>query len=163
MSLETDLLLDRRRLKRRLFGWRLVTVIAVMSTLGVALRTSGILPHRKHLARVTVIGLITEDRELNQAVEALAKDDSVPAVILYISSPGGSVAGGESLHDIVRRVAAKKPVVAVMGGIAASAGYMIAVPASTIFAREGTLTGSIGVLLETAEISGLLKTIGISA
>ena len=61
----------------------------------------------------------------------------MPAVILYINSPGGSVAGGESLHDAIARVAAKKPVVAVMGGTAASAGYMIAMPAARIFAREG--------------------------
>jgi protease-4 len=80
-----------------------------------------------------------------------------------INSPGGSVAGGEELHDAIRRVAAKKPVVAVMGGTAASAGYMIAVPATRIFARESTLTGSIGVLLQTGEVSGLLKTLGVSA
>ena len=60
------------------------------------------------------------------------------------------MAGGESLHDAIARVAAKKPVVAVMGGTAASAGYMVAVPAARIFAREGTLTGSIGVLLRPA-------------
>ena len=80
-----------------------------------------------------------------------------------IDSPGGSVAGGEALHDAIGRVAAKKPVVAVMGGEAASAGYMIAVPAARIFAREATLTGSIGVLLETGEASGLLGKIGITA
>ena len=67
------------------------------------------------------------------------------------------MAGGEGLHDAIAHVAAKKPVVAVMGGTAASAGYMVAVPAARIFAREGTLTGSIGVLLETGEVSGLLK------
>ncbi len=84
-------------------------------------------------------------------------------MILSIDSPGGSVSGGETLHDAIARVAAKKPVVAVMGGLAASAGYMIAVPASRIFAREATLTGSIGVLLETGEVSGLLNKIGITA
>jgi len=80
-----------------------------------------------------------------------------------INSPGGSVAGGEGLHDAIAHVAGKKPVVAVMGGLAASAGYMIAVPATRIFAREATLTGSIGVLLETGEVSGLLKSLGVSA
>ena len=73
------------------------------------------------------------------------------------------MAGGEGLHDAIARVAEKKPVVAVMGGVAASAGYMIAVPAARIFAREATLTGSIGVLLETGEVSGLLKSIGVNA
>ncbi len=73
------------------------------------------------------------------------------------------MAGGEGLHDAIAHVALKKPVVAVMGGTAASAAYMIAVPAAHIFAREGTLTGSIGVLLETAEVSGLLKMLGITS
>ena len=93
----------------------------------------------------------------------LADNANVKALIVAIDSPGGSVAGGEGLHDAIARVAAKKPVVAVMGGVAASAGYMIAVPAARIFAREATLTGSIGVLLETGEVSGLLKSIGVNA
>ncbi len=93
----------------------------------------------------------------------LADDDNVKALIVSIDSPGGSVAGGESLHDAIAHVAARKPVVAVMGGLAASAGYMIAVPAARIFAHDATLTGSIGVLLETPEVSGLLAKIGVDA
>ena len=84
----------------------------------------------------------------------LADNDSVKALIVAIDSPGGSVAGGEGLHDAIAHVAGKKPVVAVMGGTAASAGYMVAVPAARIFAREGTLTGSIGVLLRPARCPG---------
>ena len=80
-----------------------------------------------------------------------------------VDSPGGSVAGGEGLHDAIVRVAAKKPVVTVMGGVAASAGYMISVPAARIFARNATLTGSIGVLLESPEFSGLLGKLGVQA
>jgi protease IV len=110
-----------------------------------------------------VKGLITEDRKVTEAIDALADNGQVKAVIVSIDSPGGSVAGGETLHDAIARVAAKKPVVVTMGGLAASAGYMIAVPAHRIFAREATLTGSIGVLLETGEVSGLLGKIGISA
>jgi len=109
-----------------------------------------------------VSGIITQDRKLNDAVAKLAADNRVKALIVEIDSPGGSVAGGESLHDAIAQVAAKKPVVVVMDGIAASAGYMIAVPAARIFAQSGTLTGSIGVLLPTGEVSGLLKTLGVS-
>jgi protease-4 len=162
MSLETDLLLDRRRLKRRLIAWRSVAVLAALAAVLVALRGQDLLA-RGHVARLVVSGIITEDRKLIEAVGKLADDDSVKALVVSINSPGGSVAGGEGLHDAVARVAAKKPVVAVMGGTAASAGYMVAVPAARIFAREGTLTGSIGVLLETGEVSGLLKNLGISA
>jgi protease-4 len=163
MSLETDLLLDRRRLKRRLFVWRSVAVLAVLAAVLVVLRGQHVGLGRSHLARLAVSGIITDDRKLNETVTKLADDDSVKALIVAINSPGGSVAGGEALHDAIAHVAGKKPVVAVMGGTAASAGYMVAVPAARIFAREATLTGSIGVLLETGEVSGLLKSIGVNA
>jgi protease IV len=162
MSLETDLLIDRRRLKRRLFAWRVVAVIAVVAAILVGLGQSGLLPERRHIERVTVSGIITEDRRLTESIEALAKDDHVPAVLVVIDSPGGSVSGGESLHDALARVAKVKPVVAVMEGMAASGGYMTAVACTRIYAREATLTGSIGVLMETGEVSGLLGKLGIS-
>jgi protease-4 len=161
MSLETDLLLDRRRLKRRLVFWRVFAVVAlVVAALG-GLRGAGLTPTGAHITRVTVSGLITEDHKVTEAIDALADNNQVKAVILSIDSPGGSVSGGETIHDAIARVAAKKPVVVTMGGLAASAGYMIAVPATRIFAREATLTGSIGVLIETGEISGLLGKLGI--
>ena len=163
MSLETDLLLDRRRLKRHLVFWRAFAVLAVLASALLVVARSGGLSFGPHLARLNVSGLITDNRKLTEAVTALAKNDSVKALIVFIDSPGGSVAGGESLHDAIARVAAVKPVVSVMGGTAASAGYMVAVPAARIWAREATLTGSIGVLLETGEVSGLLANIGITA
>jgi protease-4 len=163
MTLETDLILDRRRLKRHLFFWRSFAVLAVLLAMLVALHGNGVGLERAHVARLQVSGLITEDPKLNRAVEKLADDASVKALIVSINSPGGSVSGGESLHDAIAQVAAKKPVVTVMGGLAASAGYMIAVPAARIFAHEATLTGSIGVLLEAPEVSGLLAKIGVDA
>lgn len=163
MSLETDLLLDRRRLKRRLVFWRVFAVVALVVAVLAGLRGAGLTPEGAHITRVSVNGIITEDRKLTDSIDKLATDSRVKAVILSIDSPGGSVSGGETLHDAIARVAAKKPVVVTMGGLAASAGYMIAVPATRIFAREATLTGSIGVLLETGEVSGLLDKLGISA
>lgn len=161
-GLETDLLLDRRRLKRRLFFWRGLAVAAVLLAVLVAGR--GLVPSvGGHVARLNVSGIITDDRKLVEAIAEVAGDDSAKALIVAINSPGGSVAGGDSLHTAIARVAAKKPVVAVMGGTAASAGYMIAMPAARVFARESTLTGSIGVLLQTGEVSGLLAKLGISA
>jgi protease-4 len=162
VSLETDLLLDRRRLKRRLFVWRSLTVIAVLAAVLVALRGAHVAVGGARIERLTISGIISDNRKLNEAIDKLADSASVKALIVAIDSPGGSVAGGEGLHDAIARIAAKKPVVAVMAGTAASAGYMIAVPAERIFAREATLTGSIGVLLETGEVSGLLGKIGIS-
>ena len=161
MSLETDLLIDRRRLKRRLFAWRVVAVIAVVLAILAGIGKSGLFPVGRHIERVSVAGVITEDRKRTEAIEALARDDRVAAVLVVIDSPGGSVAGGESLHDALARVAKVKPVVAVMEGMAASGGYMTAVACNRIYAREATLTGSIGVLMETGEVSGLLGKLGI--
>lgn len=163
MSLETDLLLDRRRLKRRLFFWRSFAVLAVLAAVLVALRGENLRFGRDRVERLVVSGIITQDSRLDNAVDKLVDNGSVKAVIVSIDSPGGSVAGGEALHDAIARVAAKKPVVAVMGGVAASAGYMVAVPATRIFASEATLTGSIGVLLETGDISGLLGKLGVNS
>lgn len=162
MSLETDLLLDRRRLKRRLVFWRVFAVAALIVAALVGMKGAGLTPESAHIERVTIKGMITENTKLTDAIEKLADDKSVKAVILAVDSPGGSVAGGESLHDALVRVAAKKPVVVTMGGLAASAGYMISVPGARLFARESTITGSIGVLMETAEVSGLLQKVGIS-
>ncbi|HEY0202554.1 MAG TPA: signal peptide peptidase SppA [Acetobacteraceae bacterium] len=165
MALETDLLLDRRRLKRRLNFWRAAAVLAVVAALaavGTRSRSLGGVG-LAHVARVNVTGVITEDRKLLEAVTDLAKDGTVRAVIVSIDSPGGSVAGGESLRGALIRVAAAKPVVAVMRGTAASAGYMVALPSARIFARDATLTGSIGVILETGNVGGLLQRLGVSA
>lgn len=165
MSLETDLLLDRRRLKRRLLLWR---VLAVAAIAGVALLALGRGPGQPwsgapHLARLSVTGFIGTDAARIRDLAAAGKDRQVKALIVAIDSPGGAVAAGEALHDAIAAVARVKPVVVVMGGTAASAGYMIAVPAARIFARQSTLTGSIGVLLETGEVSGLLASLGITA
>lgn len=165
MSLETDLLLDRWRLKRRLSVWQIVAVVAVLAAvaagIGRGARVAAL--EGPHVARLSVSGIITDDRKLTDRIAGLADNASIRAVIVYIDSPGGSVSGGESIHDALALVAAKKPVVAVMAGTAASAGYMIAMPAARVFAREATITGSIGVILETGEVSGLLGKIGVSA
>jgi protease IV len=163
MTLESDLLVDSRRLKRRLFAWRAIAIVAAVVAVIIALGKPGAPLLGRHVARLTVSGLITDDRKRTEAVEKLAKDDSVAALLVDVDSPGGSVAGGEGLHDAIAHVAARKPVVAVMGGTAASAAYMISVPDTRIFAREGTLTGSIGVLMENVEFAGLLKSVGVDA
>ncbi len=163
MSFETDLLLDRRRLKRRLIAWRVIAVLAVVAAVLVAVRGHGLFRFSGgHVALVRIDGIITDDANLERAIARVGRDRSAKAMIVSIDSPGGSVGGGEALHDAIAGVAAVKPVVAVLGSVAASAGYMIAVPAARIFAREGTLTGSIGVFLEAPDISGLLGKIGVS-
>jgi protease-4 len=162
MSLETDLLLDRRRLKRGMVRWRVVAILAVVLAALALLGRGGLeWPDSRYVAVLRVDGIITDDERRVEAVSDLVTDRHAAALMVVIDSPGGSVAGGEALHDAIAAVAKVKPVVTVMGGMAASAGYMIAVPAARIFARDATITGSIGVIMEAPEASGLLGKVGI--
>lgn len=163
MSLETDSLIDRRRLKRRLGIWRTVAIVALLAAAIVALSRTTIAPWQKsYVARLDVGGLITEDRERDAALARIAKDSAVQALIVHINSPGGTVVGGENLYRELRQIAARKPVVAVMGTLATSGGYMTALGADYIVARSGSITGSIGVILQTTDVTGLLEKLGIS-
>lgn len=161
MSLDADSIVDRRRLKRRLMMWRALAVIFITVAAIVWFQRFDGLPDGDYVARLEVSNIIIEDGRREDALRRLGADDRVRALIVRIDSPGGTVVGGESLYRALREVAAKKPVVAVMGSLATSAGYMVALGADYLIAREGTLTGSIGVLLQTADITGLLEKIGI--
>jgi len=157
--LEHDLLVDRRRLKRRLLGWRvaavLLAVVALFAAFGTELET------RAHLVRFSVEGTIGDDHRITEAIAKAARDPAVRGMILSIDSPGGTVAGGEGLHAALSHFRERKPLVAVMRGTAASAAYMIAMPAERIFARDSTVTGSIGVILQSFNVKGLLDMLGV--
>lgn len=161
MALAIDHLIDRRRLKRRLTLWQLVAVAALV---GIAIAAYGRfdgLVSRSHVARLSVTGIIVDDPERDRALEALKEDGSVKALLVRIDSPGGTVVGGEALYRQLSEIGEHVPVVAVMGEVATSAAYMAALAGEQIFAREGTLTGSIGVIMQTADVTGLLDMLGI--
>lgn len=157
-------LLDRRRLRSRLAFWRfaaiaiaLIAVLAAVLLLGSSSRQA--VPH---VARVTISGLIQDDRELLERLDAIEKSDAVKALVVSISSPGGTTYGGEAIYKALRRISAKKPVVADIRTLAASAGYMIAIGADHIVAGETSITGSIGVIFQYPQIKPLLDKLGVS-
>jgi protease-4 len=115
----------------------------------------------ERVARLWISGVILDDPLRDEVIADLRDDDAVKAVVVRVDSPGGSAVGGEALYLSLRALAEVKPVVAVMGTTATSAAYMSAVAADRILAREATLTGSIGVLFQTAEFTALLEEIGI--
>ena len=161
MSVDSDWLVDRRRLKRRLTWWRALAVIGITAAIIAAVgRVTGFID-RAHVARLDINGLIVADTDRDQSLSELADDSTVRALIVRIDSPGGTVVGGESLYSRLRQLAEKKPIVAVMGEVATSAAYMTAIGSDYIVARDGTLTGSIGVILQTADLTGLLQKVGI--
>lgn len=164
MSLDADSLVDRRRLKRRLGVWRLVGLAAIVAVVVLGLNRAGAgagVLGRDYVARLVIDGIITEDFDRNEALATIAEDRRAKALVVRINSPGGTVVGGEALYRQLRLVSELKPVVAVMGEVATSAAYLTALGADHIIGRQGTLTGSIGVLLQTANITGLLNSIGI--
>jgi len=161
MAFDADAVLDRRRLKRRLNFWRALGLIAIVAAIAFGLGEFGLYPERPHVLRLSVEGIIVDDQERLRAIERAAEDRSVKALIVRVNSPGGTTTGGESLFIALRRLAEHKPVVVVMGGLAASAGYMVAAAADRIFARETTITGSIGVLFQSVEVTKLLENLGV--
>lgn len=165
MASEADLLIDRRRIRRKLTFWRAAAlVIAAIAILAIGLRGYGDFVGGKaaaHIAKIRIDGTITENEELVKRLDAVAKSDAVMGVLLSIDSPGGTTAGGEMIFDAIRRVAAKKPVVAQVGTIAASGGYMVACAADHIVARKTSIVGSIGVLVQYPDLTGLMDKLGI--
>jgi protease-4 len=158
-----DYIVDRRKLRRQVTFWRVVAfIVVILAILGVAYRFSGSggIPGQPHIARLAITGVITGDEATLKTIREIA-DSNAAAVVLTIESPGGTTTGAELLFDELRRLAAKKPVVAVVGTMAASGAYIAALGADRIFAKGNSLVGSIGVLIEFPNFSGLLDKIGV--
>ncbi len=159
---QAEVIVDRRQLKRRLFRWRILAILAVLLALGALFWSGGDFnKHFDHIARIHIDGLITGDEATLTLLDDLAKSNSVKGVIVRIDSPGGTTAGSEAIYEKIRKIAADKPVVAVMDTVAASGGYITAIAADYIVARGNTITGSIGVIFSFPEVSKLLETLGI--
>ena len=110
---------------------------------------------------VHVEGFIADSRQVNEWIAELREDDDVKGVVIRVNSPGGAVSPAQEMFMAVKRLARKKPVVVSMGAVAASGGYYLAAPAHRIVASPGTLTGSIGVKMELANLEGLMDKLGI--
>lgn len=148
-------------------GWRLILGVALAGTLltivGSWLFSDFEFGAEDRVALIRIEGVILDAREAVGELKRFGDSPSVKAIVLRIDSPGGGVVPSQEIHDAVRRVRSKtnKAVVASMGTVAASGGYYIAVATDRIMANPGTLTGSIGVIMETANIEGLLKKLGV--
>jgi len=165
MTSHTDQIIDRRRLKRSLTLWRVVGIVAVVGVIVALAARFDVLPNGKsdpYVALLDVNGLILEDLERNEVLEQLIDDDKAKALIIRIDSPGGTFVGGESLYFAIRALAKGKPVVAVIGNLGTSAAYMAAIASQRIFVSSGSITGSIGVIMQSVDMTGMLEKIGIN-
>lgn len=166
MANAADAIIDRRRLRRKLTFWRAFTLLLIALAL-ISLYFFNAGPDgfsgksAPHIAKVRVEGTIFENDELLKRLKDVEDSDAVKGVILSVDSPGGTTAGGEAIYEAVRKLALKKPVVAQVGTLAASAGYMIASATDHIVARQSSIIGSIGVLFQYPDISELLTKIGV--
>ena len=166
MSLDADYIVDRRRMRRKLTLWRVFAVLlAIVAVVALTLRFSGrgsmlTADGGTYIARVTINGLIRNDQDRVEALDRLAKSRA-RAVIVHIDSPGGTAAGAEQLYASLREVAAKKHMVVVVDGLAASGGYIAALSADHVVARSASLVGSIGVLVQFPNVVELLRTLGV--
>ena len=164
MMLDPDAIADRRRLKRRLGFWRIAAFVLAVVALGALAVRFGALDRgasSPHVARVSLTGVMIPDAKFVAMLDAIAKTDAVKGVIVDIDSPGGATTAGEAVYGALRRLSEKKPTVAWVGTLAASAGYMAALGADRIVIRRSALTGSIGVLVQWPDVSKLMDTLGV--
>ncbi len=164
MPIEPNYLVDRRGLQRKLSFWRVTAIALLIVGIAVAgLRMSGSftpLTLTPHIARLSIQGMITGDRGTLRLIDEIEKS-SANGVLISIESPGGTTTGSERLYEAIRKLAAKKPTVAVVGTVAASGAYIAAIGADRIVARGNSLVGSIGVLVQYPNFAKLLDTVGV--
>jgi protease-4 len=165
MSLDADLIVDRRRMRRKLTFWRVLAVAVIVLAIAAAAallgNRTGFAGAGAYIARVSINGLIRDDEERVQQLDRLAKSTTARAVVVHIDSPGGTTAGSEQLYDSLMRLKERKPLVIVVDGLAASGGYITALAGDHIVAKQTSLVGSIGVLFQYPNVADLLGKIGV--
>lgn len=163
--LNSDGFLEVSSLKSENLRWKFASILLAILLLSAFFYNKGYfntsIGNKDAIYRVSIHGLILDDYERNKAIELLAKKDNVKGVIVNIDSPGGTMSGGEAIYNSLIKIKKEKPIVSVLGGVAASGGYMAAVASDHIFARKSTITGSIGVMLQSPEVTDLMDKIGV--
>ncbi len=138
-----------------------IIVILVIAILSLMMTFTQKVPLREKVALVRIEGVILDSRDVIDELRDYYEDVSVKAIVLRIESPGGAVAPAQEIYEEILKIKKKKKVIVSMGSVAASGGYYISSPADKIIANPGTLTGSIGVIMEIPNIKGLMEKIGV--
>ncbi|HBX43111.1 MAG TPA: signal peptide peptidase SppA, partial [Deltaproteobacteria bacterium] len=113
------------------------------------------------VAVLPITGMIIDSEDSIEQLKRFAKDDSVKAIVVRLNTPGGGVGPSQEIHEEIRKIRGKKVIVASMGSLAASGGYYIACAADKIYANPGTITGSIGVVMQFVNVKELIEKIGV--
>ncbi len=140
----------------------LTTVLTVLFFVAGLKEESLVSSSNRALGYVTIEGTLTDSRETVRQLQILSKNPAVKGILIRVESPGGGVTAAHEIYQEIKRIRdSGKPVVVSMGTIAASGGYYVAAPATVIVANPGTLTGSIGVIMELPIVRGLLDKLGM--
>ncbi len=169
MNLSPDYLVERKRNKTQLAKWKIFSLLLIIalvvfvgknysSDLNIA---STSLQGAEVVGRIKINDIISDDLERIKNIEKIADNKKIKALIVHINSPGGSVVGSEMLYNSISKLSKTMPIAVVMGSVAASGGYMAALGGDYIIAHNGTITGSIGVLMQSAEITELAEFVGV--
>lgn len=166
MNESADIWFDRARLKTKLTYWRSLAILLSALLVGFLLWQQGLvgsaeISGNSVIARVNISGIIADDAARDRLLKKIEKNRSIKAVILRMDSPGGTTVGGEELYENFKKIAKTKPVISVMRTVCASACYMAALSSNYLVARETSITGSIGVLMQSVEVSELADSLGI--
>jgi len=138
-----------------------ISLVIIISIVSLIFTFAQKLPLRESVALIRIEGLLLDSKDIIKEMRDYLDDASIKAIVLRIESPGGAVAPAQEIYEEIVKIKEKKRVVVSMGSTAASGGYYIASPADRIVANPGTLTGSIGVIMEIPNIKGLMDKIGV--
>ncbi len=166
MALTSDTFIERSQLKRQVAFWRLAAVGVIVFFLIILVERNAKLPEmsgtdNNHIARVIINDTVTENQKFYDLLDEIKEDDDIKAVILHLNTPGGAAVAGETIFRKIKEISEKKPVVASMRSVCASAGYMISLAADHVLAMNGTITGSIGVIFQSVQAKELIDKVGV--
>ncbi len=169
MSLSSDNFTALIHLRDQARKWKNISFLMIITILLLAFRVlfgtnddvSKNIDAGDYIASINIEGIILDDDYRSEILTRISEQKNIKAVIVNINSPGGGIVGSEILYENLRTIAANKPIVVVMGSLAASGGYMASLAADHIIAHNGTLTGSIGVIMQSSEFTDLASKVGV--
>ncbi|WP_375327335.1 signal peptide peptidase SppA [Candidatus Tisiphia endosymbiont of Nemotelus uliginosus] len=168
MTISPDYLIERKLQRRNLMLWKLAAICLFVTSIATIIvkrqenTSSKYISSGKYIASVLIDEIIFEDTKRDKKLEKIIDDEQISALIVHVNSPGGTVVGSEKIYNILRKISEKKPVAVVMGTLAASGGYLISLGGDYIVSHNGTITGSIGVIFQTLEVTDLAQKLGIT-
>ncbi len=160
-----DYIIDRYKLKNSVNKWKFIALILLLIALFTIFyhKDDGVSRIKSdYIASIDITGMLMQNKETIKSLNKIANDSNIKAVLVNINSSGGTGVGGESLYREFRKIAEKKPIVASIGEIGASAAYMAAIGTDRIYAYDISLVGSIGVIIMNIEVGEFAKKHGIN-